>query len=197
MLPPMKAQTPLSVSKALLRLLSSVQPRPKPFYLEVTPEPWATPLDCSRNVDEIIQRQGGTKQMGWLIHVWPRVLVELQDHAIWIQENGQPRDPTPALPHHTDASPETVQLFLPDPTRTTLEPDSANIQLPYPDHPANKHLANARMAFNQAHQKSDEAEMHKLASEIMRLERQRSWAPDRNDPCPCGARLKYKSCHGK
>ena len=193
----LKAQTPLSVTPELRRVLTAVVPEPEPFFLEVQAPSWAIELNCYGNVETAIRRLGGGQLAGWLIRIWPRVLVELQHHAIWIQPDGVPRDVTPAIPPNQKVPKERVQLFLADPESADTYTDTSTRQLTLPGNTLNTSIVQARMEMLRAHTAGDERKVHHLMDELEALYDQRNWKREPSDPCPCGSRRTYADCHGR
>ena len=115
---PLYTQTPLSLTPDIIRECAKVVPDPHPFFIAVNPLPWCEALQCFPNVERQISEKGGRIQYGWLVQIFPRVLMEFEFHAIWLQNDETPVDITPSMPHCPGGVAETVHLFLPDNKKT-------------------------------------------------------------------------------
>jgi hypothetical protein len=85
-------------------------PGKKPVFVKVSSETNARSQDCFFNVKDRIQRDGGKLISGWMIWLWPKVLIEAEYHGIWETTSGRWIDITPK----TDG--EKKILFLEDPS---------------------------------------------------------------------------------
>jgi hypothetical protein len=190
----MFTQTPLAISKELIRLCSKIAPKPEPYFIDVTPFSWCQPLQCFPNVAQQVSEHGGQSLSGWLVHIFPRVLVEFQFHAIWLQTNGKPVDITPTMPHCPGGVAEKVHLFLPDPSKSYTGQRIATVQLALSNSSAVQRYLEASKVFGTAVTNGSHPNILFLAQSAENARQRLNWQPQPNDPCPCGSRKKYKLC---
>lgn len=81
-----------------------------PFFINITPAPYAQYGDCHGNVAEAIKRHGGSVVDGWAISMAPKMWVELEFHSVWLTPAGKLKDITP------DPDGEIRRLFVRDPS---------------------------------------------------------------------------------
>lgn len=68
-----------------------------PVTVGVKPAKGAAHKDCFPNVDGVVARDGGHRELGWkLVENLPGVLLEAEFHAIWVDDAGRRRDVTPS-----------------------------------------------------------------------------------------------------
>lgn len=68
-----------------------------PITVDVKPAKGAAPKDCFPNVDGVLARDGGRRELGWkLVENLPGVLLEAEFHAVWVDDAGRRRDVTPS-----------------------------------------------------------------------------------------------------
>jgi hypothetical protein len=190
----MFAQTPLAISKDIIRLCSKVVAEPEPFFIDVTPLPGFDPLQCFPNVSRQVWEHGGQRLSGWLVHIFPRVLAEFQFHAIWLQTNGTPLDITPTMPHCPGGVAEKVHLFLPDPNKSYKGQRVTNLQLALSKSTPVMRYLEASKKFEAAVSGGKQSNILTLAQAAENARQGLNWQPQPNDPCPCGSRKKYKVC---
>lgn len=105
------SRCPTQISAPVTSLCAIVSPDNSPRFVDVRPEPDCAINECFPNVIGKIQKDGGAILYGWSISEWPRILVEAEHHAIWV--NGDVAvDITPRV------APTRRILFLPDPARS-------------------------------------------------------------------------------
>jgi hypothetical protein len=197
----MNTQTPLAITKEILEFAKQISPLHKPFFINITPTEHARPMSCFENVDQQIDAYGGRVVYGWNIYVWPRVLCEFEFHALWLSPTGALCDISP----RPDKEPDC--LFLRDDARQYTGQRVQNIRFSLSRAQEVTEYIAAADAFDkivsQGQTSGSTATVNraKLVPIFSRLEKaqkhvEQTWRPQRNDPCPCGSRLKYKMCHG-
>lgn len=93
----------------IINLCNSIAKNVEPVYLNVEKENDALPMECTKNVFRKIKKDGGFIQYGWQIwETLPKVLIEAEFHAVWVDSNGDMHDITPK-----DYGISSI-LFLPD-----------------------------------------------------------------------------------
>lgn len=193
---PLYTQTPLAVTRGVRHACATVSPGTAPFFVNVAPLPWAEPLQCFQNVHRQIQQQGGQAVNGYLIAEFPRVLAELQLHALWIDDAGRPIDITPRNP--ADYIPrETERLFLPLPSSHEPDRPATNRQFVLSHARSVREFVDARNRLAQLHAQRRFEQAHHTAQQLLALFHKLDWYPEPYDPCPCGSRKAFNACHGK
>lgn len=197
----MYAQTPLSVSKELYEITGKVSCKSKPVFIHITPANHATELNCHNNVNAHIQLFGGSIVYWWCIYVWPRVLVEFEFHSMWKSNNGELHDITQRPDKETDC------LFLQDDDLKysglrlpnllfSLSKDKLVIDY---INASNEYAAiiteNQTPYTGEAKVNIKQLQMVSEKNKSIQTRLQNSCATERNDPCPCGSRKKFKHCH--
>lgn len=196
-------QTPLTIRDEIRRLCERVSPKHELRFLNVTPVSGAKPDNCFENVAAEVVRAGGKRVCGWAVFEWPRIWIEFQFHAVWNDNEGNLIDVTPR------GDGENVVLFLPadfeyngTPVPTRLFASGSSPQI--------NRLMELQVEINRI--KSDyfvrtkgRTRMDDISARpVLLLEEEKSfilhamrYAPQRNEPCPCLSRKKFKHCHGK
>jgi len=103
---------PEEISDEVLAFASSIVPQGGPVYVECFPLPGKPPCECFPIVDGHVDSQGGIRELGWSIYLWPGVYIEAEFHSVWVDPSGERQD---IAPHHL---PFSRILFLPDPAAT-------------------------------------------------------------------------------
>jgi hypothetical protein len=206
--------TPSAISTEIRALCSELVPNQEPEFIRVTPIPDADPLDCFVTVARYAEQHGGSVCYGWQIWEWPRVMVEAEFHAVWLDSDGRFHDITPKQ------IPVNRILFLPDPGRKYDGRQVNNVRRPllhdaemisYID-ACNKEfelLNRGKRAYQHGAitlDPSEALELEDIRNRKLRFEMQFLSAPQepirkiprpgRNDPCPCGSGKKFKKCCG-
>jgi len=197
----MNTQTPLSISKEVSRAAQEVTNTSKPVFINIDPSDDAELEECFRNIKNHVNSYGGEIVYGWNIFVWPRVWVEFEAHSMLRKIDGSLRDITP----RRDG--EGIVLFLQDDSAEYKGLRRDNLRFSLSQSPLVKELMSAasekaKIQFENQHPYIQEFVVNpkKLINAIETMNRiavQLNWKPERNDPCPCGSRRKYKSCHAK
>ena len=170
------------------------------IYVPIQPLTHCQYSECFLNCDTQVTRNGGEAIQGWLVRTFPRVLIELEAHAIWCPDNGQPVDITPqALPQKGGHEQHTA-LFFPDPTVADKDKPLSNILIPLDSSkkPLYQNYTKARQHLSDAIAAKDPQRINTWQKTTAILQRQviSEWKPRPNDPCTCGSRKKFKKCCG-
>jgi hypothetical protein len=104
--------TPALIDRDVLEFCSIINPDSNPVYVKVSPREFARLSDCFYNVRKAIESFGGKFAYGWMIWLWPNVLIEAEHHALWETSGGRLVDITAK----TDG--ERKIVFLPDDSAT-------------------------------------------------------------------------------
>lgn len=75
--------TPAEITNECTTFCESIGTASIPFFMRVTPQPWARMGSCEYNVEEMIQRRGGSIVFGYRIWSLGNLYFEAQPHAIW------------------------------------------------------------------------------------------------------------------
>jgi SEC-C motif len=206
--------TPSSVTPEIRALCADLVPGGTPQYINITPVAGTRILDCFANVENHIQRHGGSICFGWQIWNLLHFAVEAEFHAVW-------RDPTGKLIDITSKQfPVSKILFLPDPVRVYEGKQINNVRRALgSDASIQEYLDTLDAKFelmNRGHRASavgqivlsgaEMIEMEQIQEKETRLLKQIMRPtqtvtvvknPGRNDLCYCGSGQKFKRCHGK
>ena len=79
-----------------------------PVYIESTPLKGKPSRECFPIVAAHVKEFGGSREIGWSIYIWPKVFIEAELHAVWVDLEGVRRD---IAPHQWPAK---RIMFLPD-----------------------------------------------------------------------------------
>ena len=194
---PIYTQTPIEITKEVEALCQQLSPGQRPVFVGVTPIDHCKRGECFGNVAQQVAIDGGTRVLGWLIQVFPRVLAECEFHAIWRRDDAKLVDITPRIPFHPGVAAETVGLFLPDPSATYQGQKTSNILYSLASTPKAKAVAELSALFKDAFDAMDWVAADRYRQELVRRREALGWTPERRDPCPCGSRQRYGDCHGQ
>lgn len=105
-------------SEAINRFARSISDGPLGL-VHHRPQKWAEPHLCYNNVSEMVEREGGRGQSGWLFYIRTRPgvgnYVFAQPHAVWYKRDGSLVDVTPHRdPEHLPVIVDGSVLFLVD-----------------------------------------------------------------------------------
>lgn len=103
--------TPRKATLAIEKICKEINADEVPVFVPVKSEKDAILSECFHNVNQKVERDGGSMLYGWNLWEWSRVFVEAEHHAVWVKD-GKLVDITPK---HNG---ERKILFLPDPSRT-------------------------------------------------------------------------------
>jgi hypothetical protein len=196
-------QTPLSISDAIWAACHDLSPHHKPIYINITPEAGLVANHCFPNIAKKVAHEGGEALFGWAVYLLPRLWIEFQSHTVWKSPSGTIFDPTP---RHDG---EKVVLFLQideeypgqaKETQMVVLSDDARLAQAIEIQKA----INRLWAENRPDYATPETKwlvkidlINKLDAEKQRLFNELNYKIERNDPCPCMSRKKYKHCCGK
>ncbi|MDT8903599.1 hypothetical protein [Anaeroselena agilis] len=103
--------TPQRITPDILKLCAKLSPSTSPQYIKVRVFSHCQPNECFNNVKRHIIRHGGCIQHGWAIWLWPKVMLDAEFHAVWLDNMGNYLDISPHFPVTNKI------LFLPDNNR--------------------------------------------------------------------------------
>lgn len=128
-------------------LCEELSPGQALLRLEVRPPKWAEIGQPVANAIRMGEMRGGHVELGWqLWETLPRVLLEAEFHAVWLDADGERHDITPkAFPGIT------AIRFLPDPGLTYEGAAVPSYRVPLVDDDAVRELIEAEDAFFRAH----------------------------------------------
>jgi len=176
----------------------------KPIYLDVTPESYAEINECIPAVNQKIEKEGGSVQLGWQIWQIPQIMIEAEFHAVWKSPDGNFKDITP--------KPGNIRriLFIPD---SKAKYDGAmrnNIRLNISGNrlvddfiricdAIHKLINKGERAYqNKISLSDEESEVHQMLNNAKTLVfTMVKNGSSRNSQCICRSGNKYKHCHGK
>lgn len=111
-------------------------------FVEVHPEPDASPTRCFMNVQAKISRDGGSLVYGWTFWEHPKLFIDAEFHGCWRDPSGKLIDITP----HTDG--EATILFAVDPNRIYEARNRASIVRALSDAPAVRTFVELANTYN-------------------------------------------------
>ena len=194
--------TPDKITGQVMRLCERILPGAKPAYVPVHTHPECKPNECFLNVRAAVGISGGRIAYGWVIWIWPGVLVEAEHHAVWELPDGTLVDITPK------AHDERRILFLRD--------DGAafdfegfrrrdNVRLALSSNPAIQEYIDASAAvtaFFETHSAGREIRFEReklwpLAERALRAQRAiYDFCLKPTDFCTCGSGRQVRKCCG-
>lgn len=195
-------QAPTAIDKNVRRILSRLSLSPdNVHFLDVKAAPGAIPLECFENVRVHAQQHGGTAVHGWLIWLWPNVLIEAEFHCVWRSSAGHLAEVTP----RPDGDGRV--LFVADPRRVYDGCSVDNIRIALRDDKVIRDFIRSFELKFAGMNRGDRAKQHGYVSvpadEIepllelgMLTENMIRQGLRDHDPCICGSGRKYKKCHG-
>jgi len=190
----MNLTTPIRITNEILAMCSEIDATTTPIYVPVVPALGVRHGYCLTDVPLFVEKNGGKVQFGWTIWECPKVALETEFHACWINPENEIIDIVPKRDG------ETTILFLPDRRRIYEHKPVLGTQKVLFD---NEYTRRWLMT---AQKKSEIIAKHFSNDEVDALaaEREfREWISSlhfgspkigRNDPCPCGSGKKYKKC---
>ena len=197
--------TPNEISEEILQFCGEIDPTTKPVFLEFFQVDGYISGECYGNVEKHIEKNGGDVQYGWIIWEDPKLLLEAEFHAVWVNKKGEYIDVTPKVDK------ENRVLFLPDSKRELNGKLIDNIRKALADN------ADVRTRIKVGKKKFEirnkyyegnpiiqipEFELRNLDSylktvyfeEINKDKLNGKVKIYVNEPCPCGSGKKYKRC---
>lgn len=196
-------RVPQTIDDNVKRLIKRITTTNKPIYLDVTPESYAEINECIPAVNQKIEKDGGSVQLGWQIWQTPNIMIEAEFHAVWKSPDGTFKDITPKS--------ENIRriLFIPDSKAKYNGALRNNIRL---NISGNKlvddfiRICNAiykltnkgeRAYKNKIRLSNEESDVHQMLNKVKELvSTMINNGSSRNSPCICGSGDKYKHCHG-
>ncbi len=193
---------PEEINNDVIKLVNLLGIKTTPIYLDVNPEPYSKIVECFPNVNEKINRDGGTQCYGW--QIWKtEILIEAEFHAVWKSPDGELRDITPkqiSIPRI---------LFLPDQAAKYNGCQIDNVRINTTQNRLVDDFIELSKAIFRFENKGERAFDHELSlnakeAHIHKMLNQMKVAvyamimqgSSRNSLCFCGSDKKYKHCHG-
>ena len=196
-------EAPTSVNRDVRRLLTHLRlPAENVHFLDVRAQGGATQLECFENVRLCILERGGTAAHGWLVWLWPNVLVEAEFHCVWQSPDGGFEDVTP----RPDG--DMKVLFVTDPPRAYAGVSVDNVRIPLRDDKLVRDFIRCFELRFEVLNRGERANQHGLISvpeaEIQSILELAALAEAMlrqglrdHSRCICGTGRKYKKCHGR
>jgi hypothetical protein len=194
--------TPEKITGQVMRLCEIILPSAKPAYVPVHTHRDCALNECFLNVRAAVSHAGGTIAFGWVIWIWPRVLIEAEHHAVWELPDGRLVDITPK------AHGEQRILFLRD-DRATFDFEGLrrrdNVRLPLSSNPAVRTYIDASaalVALIEAHSVGreiafDRQEIQPIADRVLRAQHTiYDLFLKASDLCTCGSQRQVRKCCG-
>jgi hypothetical protein len=200
----MNPTTPASINKDVLAFCNEISNKASPIFVKVTPIEGYRDDDCYGNVEDYIQKNGGSVQYGWIIWEIPNIFIEAEFHAVWVN-NGEYIDITPK-----SNNVERI-LFLPDPERKFTGDLIDNVRKPLVNDAFTKTTVIVGKRKFEIRKKyydgspdieipeSEMIELEQYEKRVLLSEMQKENSIEikkfgRNKPCPCGSGKKFKNC---
>lgn len=186
--------TPAIITSEIKNFSLLLVDKPQLKFIDVKPHPHSKMNECFHNVDYVVKESGGKRILGRIIWQWANILVEGEAHAIWESPDGKLIDVTPNNYN------ENRILFLEDPGMVYRNMVIGSIRIPLTDSPDVKELIHiceemdAIMRDTRGKEVSIPVNLVRRRSE---LTLQMNKPAGRNDPCPCGSKMKFKRCCGR
>lgn len=177
-----------------------------PVYVFVSPKSDSVVNECFVNVENIVKKYGGKSVFGWQIWEFYGVMIEAEFHSIWLTPENKLIDITPKqLPFKRILFVETPDIFYTgkqtNNIRKSLLKDNILVdEFIQTSENIFKILNNGERATQTSINLSNDEKTYLMNLQRRLLNLQVSIiesVPKRNDPCRCGAGLKYKKCCGK
>lgn len=164
-------------------------------------EPGTTVNECFANVELKIERDGGSREIGWQIWEWPNVYIEAEFHAVWVSPDS----------HRVDVTPKQIPvdriLFLPDLSLTYSKRQVDNIRQALRDDKLIRDFIRISETIFRVENKGDRANQlgvieisrHEIEPLIKAREflfRMLREGLGEHSLCGCNSGRKYKNCCG-
>jgi hypothetical protein len=169
--------TPNEINKDILEFCNEIDYTTEPVFLELFPIKDYMLGECYGTVETQINKNGGKVQYGWIIWEDPKIFLEAEFHAVWINPRGEYVDITPKVDK------EERILFLPDSKKKFNGELIDNIRKPLIDNEHTKELVKVG--------KGNFEIKNKFYKESLPIKKEKI---GRNEPCPCKSGKKYKKC---
>lgn len=193
----MNLTTPIKMTSDILRLCAEIDPTTSPVFIPVLPGVGVRHGYCLTDVPLYAEKNGGNVRFGWIIWECPKVALEAEFHACWVNpENGL----VDIVPKQDN---EKMILFLPDSQRVYQhQPVFSRRKLLIDNDYTRRWLMTGikKEELTVKHFRNDEVDAVAAATEF---DKWISSLPPghpkigRNDPCPCGSGEKHKKCCGR
>lgn len=194
--------TPDSVDSYIKKLIEMIGVKATPFFVDVTPEPYAKVVGCFPAVEEKIKKDQGEQVLGW--QIWKtKILAEAEFHALWKSPEGELKDITPKQIEISKI------LFLPDSRVKYVGSQVDNIRLNITNNRLVDDFIEISKAIFRIENKGNrafeyqlmltgqEAQIHEMLKEMKKAVYFMVMGNlSRNSPCFCSSGEKYKHCHG-
>jgi hypothetical protein len=196
--------TPKQITQEIRDLIKKLNIEGDPSYIQIKVDNGSKFKDCFKNVNDKIDKEQGTKILGWQIWELP-FMIEAEFHAIWKSPNGQLIDITPKPIN------EELILFIEDTKAGYVGQQVDNVRLnitanglvdDYIElYKAKFRIENKGERANQLGQiyiRGHDAEILDTIYKFINGVRGMIEAgASRNSLCFCSSNTKYKHCHGK
>ena len=197
--------TPKEITEEILEFCKEIDSTTKPNFLELSQVEEYICEECYGNVENHIKKNGGGVQYGWIIWEDPKIFLEGEFHAVWVNSEGKYTDVTPKVDG------EDRILFLPDSKKKFTGELIDNIRKPLVDNAYTRTQVRVEERKFEIKKKYydgsiqikipkfeiDNLERYRvetLLSEIKKDKLMGKMKIGRNQPCPCGSGKKYKKC---
>ena len=195
---------PEKIDHRVNSLVEQIGASEEPLYIDVTPEPYAKIKECFSAVNNKVNKDGGSRQLGWQIWQIPGVIIEAEFHAVWKSPKGRLVDITPK------SKPINKILFIPDCNSKYDGAQRNNIRLNVSGNrlvddfirtsdAMHRLLNRGQRAYRREIDLSvDEAFTYRLLLNIKDMILKMAVAGKNvNTLCICGSGKEYQFCHGR
>lgn len=197
-----RAQTPLSITDEVVAACRKLIDEPQLEYIPIKPLPNMTAQNCFENVQQVINDHGGNAVYGWDVYIHPRLMIELEFHCVWQDNDGKLHDVSPRS-QNTPAS-----LFLHDKTMGKSDIPTANRMYPITSDPllirfvkASKRNADLVLKIYRESKHlgpniTPDPETQKKLKSFQRLKKEAyaKLVVLGTDPCPCSSHKQTSDC---
>jgi len=197
-------RVPEKIDNSVATLVEQIGVSEEPLYIDVTPEPYAEVKECFSAVNRKVDKDGGSRQLGWEIWQIPGIMIEAEFHAVWKSPKGRLVDVTPK------SKPIDRILFIPDRNSEYDGAQRNNIRLNVSgkrlvdDYIRTSNAIHRLMNKGQRAYKreidlsDDEAFTYRLLLNIKDMILKMAVADKNiNTLCICGSGKEYRFCHGR
>lgn len=196
--------TPKNISLTLRTACKKITSQSQPIFVDVKPADYSLPNKCTFNVREAVNCEGGSIEYGWLVTVWPKVLLDCIGHAIHVSDCSR-KCVTPNI----DKSARI--LFLPD-SSLSFDFDDPQARMPHRMIPLIDDPSVARFILNEKKEIEIKCKYTRTSQsivinaddtrELKRIEGEKTELFRRiflrtkhhNEPCVCGSGRKFRKC---
>lgn len=190
-----RTTTPRELTASILNFCSSISRDSTPIYL---PVPSSGSEDeyqnCFENAEKKVQEHGGKQILGWIIWIFPNIMMEAEAHAVWQTPDGNLVDITP------QRDGEREVLFLEDSSLHYEGIPIRNIRAALTKSPLALEFIAICNQINELQQKPIGTCVSIPTNLLIRKEELLTIfykKVGRNEFCPCQSGLKYKKCCGR